>query len=198
MSASHQAMRSEWGRLPAARGDRRRRSKWRRPAPRRSGGPNSIAWCASAVQAKRLERETGFEPATSTLARSHSTTELFPPSARSPSVHKERADSQTSLVYTERSASAARVQPARSGSRWRRRQAVRQRSAKPPSPVRFRAAPPVFPRKNFRIDRSLSSQRGTWSCCWSRCGLYSLDAEIHDLDRLSSGQTRGGLAAPQT
>ena len=25
-----------------------------------------------------LERETGFEPATSTLARSHSTTELFP------------------------------------------------------------------------------------------------------------------------
>src|SRR3954466_8034240 len=28
---------------------------------------------------KMLERETGFEPATSTLARSHSTTELFPP-----------------------------------------------------------------------------------------------------------------------
>ena len=27
---------------------------------------------------KLLERETGFEPATSTLARSHSTTELFP------------------------------------------------------------------------------------------------------------------------
>src|SRR5437660_2819032 len=29
---------------------------------------------------KNLERETGFEPATSTLARSHSTTELLPPS----------------------------------------------------------------------------------------------------------------------
>ena len=28
---------------------------------------------------KTLERETGFEPATSTLARSHSTTELLPP-----------------------------------------------------------------------------------------------------------------------
>jgi hypothetical protein len=27
-----------------------------------------------------MERETGFEPATSTLARSHSTTELLPPS----------------------------------------------------------------------------------------------------------------------
>ena len=27
---------------------------------------------------KELERETGFEPATSTLARSHSTTELLP------------------------------------------------------------------------------------------------------------------------
>ena len=26
-----------------------------------------------------MERETGFEPATSPLARSHSTTELFPP-----------------------------------------------------------------------------------------------------------------------
>src|SRR5262245_53242052 len=28
---------------------------------------------------RKMERETGFEPATSTLARSHSTTELFPP-----------------------------------------------------------------------------------------------------------------------
>jgi hypothetical protein len=28
--------------------------------------------------AKKMERETGFEPATSTLARLHSTTELFP------------------------------------------------------------------------------------------------------------------------
>ena len=27
---------------------------------------------------KNMERETGFEPATSTLARSHSTTELLP------------------------------------------------------------------------------------------------------------------------
>ena len=29
--------------------------------------------------AKKMERETGFEPATSTLARLHSTAELFPP-----------------------------------------------------------------------------------------------------------------------
>jgi hypothetical protein len=29
-------------------------------------------------EGKKMERETGFEPATSTLARSHSTTELFP------------------------------------------------------------------------------------------------------------------------
>ena len=36
--------------------------------------------CSSLVtrHADFLERETGFEPATSTLARSHSTTELFP------------------------------------------------------------------------------------------------------------------------
>ena len=30
------------------------------------------------MKLSRMERETGFEPATSTLARSHSTTELFP------------------------------------------------------------------------------------------------------------------------
>jgi hypothetical protein len=30
------------------------------------------------VAGEKLERETGFEPATSTLARSHSTTELLP------------------------------------------------------------------------------------------------------------------------
>ena len=38
--------------------------------------------------ASELERETGFEPATSTLARSHSTTELFPlsPGCRTPNV----------------------------------------------------------------------------------------------------------------
>src|SRR5262249_41825084 len=34
------------------------------------------------TRAEKLERETGFEPATSTLARSHSTTELFPPLAK--------------------------------------------------------------------------------------------------------------------
>ena len=34
-----------------------------------------------------LERETGFEPATSTLARSHSTTELFPPVGGSGIIH---------------------------------------------------------------------------------------------------------------
>ncbi len=32
----------------------------------------------SAFVLRALERETGFEPATSTLARSHSTTELLP------------------------------------------------------------------------------------------------------------------------
>ena len=36
---------------------------------------------------KEMERETGFEPATSTLARSHSTTELFPLAQKSSSYH---------------------------------------------------------------------------------------------------------------
>jgi hypothetical protein len=33
---------------------------------------------AALLSRKKMERETGFEPATSTLARLHSTTELFP------------------------------------------------------------------------------------------------------------------------
>ncbi len=40
-------------------------------AAERAGGPTG-------PDVSILERETGFEPATSTLARSHSTTELFP------------------------------------------------------------------------------------------------------------------------
>ncbi len=34
--------------------------------------------CRQSEIFKKMERETGFEPATSTLARSHSTAELFP------------------------------------------------------------------------------------------------------------------------
>ena len=34
--------------------------------------------CASPFVDEKMERETGFEPATSTLARSHSTAELLP------------------------------------------------------------------------------------------------------------------------
>src|ERR1700746_3976186 len=42
---------------------------------------NTSTACASGKlgPGAKVERETGFEPATSTLARSHSTTELFPP-----------------------------------------------------------------------------------------------------------------------
>ena len=36
-------------------------------------------WLPRRRDERRMERETGFEPATSTLARSHSTTELLPP-----------------------------------------------------------------------------------------------------------------------
>src|SRR3954454_2809711 len=39
-------------------------------------GPPAPAQWRPRIQ--KMERETGFEPATSTLARSHSTTELFP------------------------------------------------------------------------------------------------------------------------
>jgi hypothetical protein len=39
---------------------------------------NCLACCSIEQSYKELERETGFEPATSTLARLHSTAELFP------------------------------------------------------------------------------------------------------------------------
>ncbi len=39
-------------------------------------GHGAVFW--KLLNAEKMERETGFEPATSTLARSHSTTELFP------------------------------------------------------------------------------------------------------------------------
>ena len=54
------------------------------PSLLRSFGATTFAWLANRSsrdvgnRERRLERETGFEPATSTLARSHSTTELFP------------------------------------------------------------------------------------------------------------------------
>ena len=38
----------------------------------------SLRFAEGKRKLSRMERETGFEPATSTLARSHSTTELFP------------------------------------------------------------------------------------------------------------------------
>src|SRR5262245_14111443 len=52
----------------------------RRTAHRRSHRSTRELWWApfACIPERRVERETGFEPATSTLARSHSTTELFP------------------------------------------------------------------------------------------------------------------------
>src|SRR5262249_1020489 len=59
----------DWVRLPPPR------SAHDRSEPRWRGEPK----LPREAREQGLERETGFEPATSTLARSHSTTELFPP-----------------------------------------------------------------------------------------------------------------------
>ena len=40
--------------------------------------PEDDGYSCDSTRKQILERETGFEPATSTLARSHSTTELLP------------------------------------------------------------------------------------------------------------------------
>src|SRR5689334_16881754 len=66
---------------------RGRRKKFRVISVRKIKRPNETSVRSGAASAdnfrslreRKLERETGFEPATSTLARSHSTTELFPP-----------------------------------------------------------------------------------------------------------------------
>ena len=47
--------------------------------PKIGGTRTGTGGTAPALLGGKMERETGFEPATSTLARSHSTTELFPP-----------------------------------------------------------------------------------------------------------------------
>src|SRR5262245_45399671 len=54
-----------------------RRASGATARPLAPGSPTA-AHAPVGTRERRLERETGFEPATSTLARSHSTTELFP------------------------------------------------------------------------------------------------------------------------
>ena len=56
--------------------------------PWRAGADKKGAATTAREEGEKLERETGFEPATSTLARSHSTTELFPPSEQ-PKYHSD-------------------------------------------------------------------------------------------------------------
>src|SRR5499427_5488584 len=51
---------------------------YRAPAQSISVPERKICGARASCKLKILERETGFEPATSTLARSHSTTELLP------------------------------------------------------------------------------------------------------------------------
>jgi hypothetical protein len=48
------------------------------PPAQSTSAPDGIRLRSTSKLEKNLERETGFEPATSTLARSHSTTELLP------------------------------------------------------------------------------------------------------------------------
>jgi hypothetical protein len=49
-----------------------------------------------------LERETGFEPATSTLARLHSTTELFPLNSSTSQLSKDHIFVKTKLAASGR------------------------------------------------------------------------------------------------
>ena len=67
----------EWRRRP----DLNRGWRFCRPLPYHlATAPRRVLIAAleGAALEGMMERETGFEPATSTLARSHSTTELFP------------------------------------------------------------------------------------------------------------------------
>src|SRR5215475_9600365 len=55
----------------------------------------------------KMERETGFEPATSTLARSHSTTELFP--LAEPLKYHDRLDQGYGGVRLKQDATGRRI-----------------------------------------------------------------------------------------
>ena len=77
------AARAGGGGLPAKRGRPKAADPflgfWRRhPDLNRGITALQAAALPLGYAAKKMERETGFEPATSTLARLHSTTELFP------------------------------------------------------------------------------------------------------------------------
>ena len=64
-----------------------------------SAGPSVTDGRTGPSTFQNLERETGFEPATSTLARSHSTTELFPPDdERNPNRGTVRASTRRPLA----------------------------------------------------------------------------------------------------
>src|SRR5687768_15458319 len=64
-------------------------SRPRRYSGQPSYGLPTVAHANVGKRERRLERETGFEPATSTLARSHSTTELFPLSDEPVAYHSD-------------------------------------------------------------------------------------------------------------
>src|ERR1700738_1836584 len=72
------------------------------------------------VEVEKVERETGFEPATSTLARSHSTTELFPLAERlkyhtAPAPFKNAGHTTPAGAGHRRPPSRAGVQPPATG-----------------------------------------------------------------------------------
>src|ERR1700758_2058699 len=68
-------------------------------APALANSVPKPSWCVFGARAswkqRNLERETGFEPATSTLARSHSTTELLP---LSPTIVKRGSGSRKHCI----------------------------------------------------------------------------------------------------
>jgi hypothetical protein len=58
-----------------------------------------------------MERETGFEPATSTLARSHSTTELLPLRAKDALYRDENAGSNAASDHRDIGSSDDLIKP---------------------------------------------------------------------------------------
>ena len=59
-------------------------------------GDGAVSCETPTSRKKEMERETGFEPATSTMARLHSTTELLPPAITYRTTGSETASSDSS------------------------------------------------------------------------------------------------------
>ena|GEM_PF-2905730 len=99
----YDSLRHKW-RLPRRYAPRNDRTSFQRKLESRGEKGTRGYYTFDKVKRKIMERKTGFEPATSSLARRHSTTELLPLAflwCRGPELNWGHADFQSAALPTE-------------------------------------------------------------------------------------------------